>query len=213
MAETASVNDIYQVRLQGRIEGQETNNVLHFLCTGADSDVELHLIQVLLSCFITNVLPVLASAWTLERIVWKRVGPTLGPEIISLPEGDASGGVTTDALPSFCSAVMSIRTALGGRSHRGRFYLAGIPEASVTGSSIPTESALWAALLAFATCLVTNFVPGDPPGAPSYAMGVYSRVLGGAAFPYTTPGFSAMKEVHPVQQIGTTRSRKVGRGS
>lgn len=213
MPEAAAVNDLYQVRIVGRQEGQETNNVLHFLCTGADPDVLTNLILVLAQCFITNVLPVLTSAWTLEKIIWKRVAPTLGPEIVSIPVGAGAGAGNAAALPSFCSVVFSIRTALGGKSRRGRMYLPGIPENMTLNSSLDPSLAFWAAMVAFANCVVQNFIVGDPPGAPSWQMGVYSRKLGGAVFPYNINGFSAMKEFVPSQLLGTTRSRKVGRGS
>lgn len=215
MAIAAAVGDIFEVRVQGRIEGQETDNVLHFECVGASTDVELHLIQVLLTCWITHLLPVLTSTWTLERVVWKKVGPALGVEQISIPEGgSAAGGGSAAALPSYCSAVISKRTLTGGRSHRGRMYIAGIPEDQTTGSVINTESDLWAALLAFATCVLTNFVHPDPAGGSDlFDLIVYSRKLGGASFPYTSAGTTDVREFVPSQQLGTTRSRKVGRGS
>jgi hypothetical protein len=213
MPESAVVNDRYQVRIVGRMEGQETNNVLHFACTGADSDVLTNLILVLAECFITHLLPVLSSSWSLESIKWKRVSPTLGQEIVSIPVGAGAGGGNAAALPSYCSAVISIRSSLGGRSHRGRMYIPGIPEAATINSSFDDTDAFWAGLVAFAACIVTNFVVGDPPGAPSWQMMIYSRKLGGANFPYGAAGFTAMKGLVPVKLLGTTRSRKVGRGS
>lgn len=215
MPEQANQNDCYQVRIVGRMEGQETNNVLHFryLSGASDVDVDLHLIQVLMQCFITHVLPVLASAWTLERVVWKRVSPTVGPEIISIPVGAGAGGTPTAALPSFCSAVLSIRTKEGGRRKRGRMYIAGLPEAETTNSLFNTGGDLWEGLLAFALCLITEFVPGDPVGSNQWGLSVYSRANGGASLPYALAGFTQVSEVVPVQLIGTTRSRKVGRGS
>lgn len=213
MPESAAVGDIYQVRIVGRMEGQETNNVLHFYCTGADPDVLTNLILVLAECFITNLLPVLTSSWALERIIWQKVGPTLGPQIISVPVGAGNGAGAAAALPSFASAVFSIRTPEGGRSKRGRMFLPGIPEAATINSQLDTSHAFWAALVAFGACVVLHFIPGDPPGAPSWALGVYSKKLGSATFPYTGAGFTAMREFVPNALIGTTRSRKVGRGS
>jgi hypothetical protein len=209
MPESAAVGDLYQVRVVGRIDGQETNNVLHFLCTGADPDVLTHLILVLMNCFITHLLPVLSSSWTLERILWQRVGPTLGPQIESVPVGASSGAGNAAALPSFNSVVFSIKTAQGGRSHRGRMFLAGLPENQTANSQVDPSLPLWAGLLAFAACVVGSFVPGDPPGAPSWAMGVYSRKLGGSHFPYNTAGFTQMREFVPHTAIASTNSRKI----
>jgi len=214
MAIAAAVNSLWEVRIQGRIEGQETDNVLHFQCVGATSDVELHLIQVLLTCFITHVLPVLSSAWSIERILWKQVSPTLGVEQISIPTGTTTGGGSAAALPSFVSALISKRTLTGGRSHRGRMYIAGIPEDQTTGSKINTEGPLWDGLLAFALCVITNFVHPDPAGGTDiFDLIVYSRKIGGSSFPLGLTGATDVREFVPVQDLATTRSRKVGRGS
>jgi len=209
----AAVNDCFQVKLVGSLEGQETNNILHFKCVGADDDVETHLIVVLLTCFITNLLPVLPSPFRLERAVWKKVSPTLGPEQITIP-AEQAGEVAIDSLPSFTSAVLSIRTTTAGRSGRGRMFLPAVPENAVIGSRIDDTHAYWDALIAFATCLVTNFFHADPAGGTDiWDMAVYSRTLGGATLPYGAAGFSPMTSVTPLQYVGTTRSRKVGRGS
>lgn len=215
MPVTAQPNDCYQVRIVGRMEGQETNNVLHFrLVSGsADTDVDTHLILVLAQCFITHLLPVLTSSWSLEKFVWKRVSPTLGPEFTSIPVGVGAGAGNAAALPSYCSAVLSIRTPEGGRRKRGRMFIPGIPENTTTNSAFNTADPLWAALIAFAACLITGFVPGDPPGSNAWHMAVYSRAIGGATFPYALAGFTGINDITPVQLLGTTRSRKVGRGS
>lgn len=214
MPQTAAVNDIVQVRVQGRIEGQETDNILHFACVGADTDIDLHLIQVLLTCFIDNLLPVLTSTWTLERAVWKKVSPILGPEFESIPVGTNTGAGASAALPSYCSAVLSIRTSRGGKSGRGRTYIPGIPEDQTIGSAINTGGPLWAGLLGFALCIVNNFVHPDPAGGSNlWDFGVMSRTIGGASPPFGFSGFAAMQEYVPKQQLGTTRSRKVGRGA
>lgn len=211
----AQQNDVFQVRIVGRIEGQETNNVWHFKCaSGAgDDDVLTHLILVLAACFITNLLPVLSSAWALESIKFKKVTPQLGQEVVAIPVGAGAGGTSGQQLPSFCSALVSIRTQTGGRSHRGRAYFAGIPEAATVGSHFDTTGPFWAGLVAFLNCVVQNFIIGDPPGDHAWQMMVYSRKLGGAAFPYGANGYTPMSELVPVQQLATTRSRKVGRGS
>jgi hypothetical protein len=209
----ASVGDKFQVRVVGRMEGQETNNVLHFTALGGIDDVELRLIVALADCFITHILPVATSAWTLEKFVWKKVNPALGVEVHTTPAGVGPGAGAAAALPSYCSAVLSIRTSEGGRSKRGRMYLPGIPEAATLVSSFDTSNAYWTAVVAFAGCLATKFLLNDLPGANQFQMLIYSRKLGGSAFPYNNAGFTSVKSILPVQQLGTTRSRKVGVGA
>jgi len=213
MPVTAVTGDAYQVRIVGRQEGQETNNVLNFVAVTSIDDVELRLITAFITCFITHLLPVLTSKWTLEKVVWKRVRPTLGPEYITVPAGAGAGGGSASALPSYASACISIRTALGGRSHRGRMYIPGIPETATVDSMFDLTHAFWAGLLAFCACVVGDFIAGDPPAANTFQMEVYSRKIGGASFPYGASGYTPIVSLTPDQIVATTRSRKVGRGS
>lgn len=208
-----SQNDLYQVRLDWLLEGQKCKNVLHFqLVSGAgDPDVETHLILVLLACIVDSLLPGLSNSLTLESITWKQVSPVLGIEHVTVPTTPAVGENIKTALPTFCAAVLSIHTIVGGRSHRGRMYIPGAVAADDNQDFIDATDPFWTALVNFALCLVANFIPGDPPGSNSWAMGVYSRKLGGASFPYGA-GFTAMADVQPQRALGTMRSRKFGRG-
>lgn len=206
--------DLWQVTVEGELEGQFTANVWHFRTVSPTADVELQLIAVFLACFVQHLLPVLTNQFTLKGARWKQVGPVLGNEFFTLPVGGGAGGGDTNALPSYCSALFSIRTALGGKTHRGRKYIAGIPEDQTNGSVIFGEpDALWAGLLAFAACVIAAFVPGDPPPATNaFVVGVYSRKNGGEAFPYQAAGFTPAVSITPDRQLATTRSRKVGHG-
>lgn len=209
----SAIGDKWEVVVEGRMEGQLTANVMHFSTVGATADVELHLIQVLLTCWITHLLPVLTSAWTIERVRWKQVYPVLGVEQISIPVGTPSGGGNAAALPSYCAAVISKRSLQGGRSKRGRMYIAGIPEDQTNISALDTADPFWTALVAFCLCVVTEFVHVDPVGDNLFNLQVYSRKIGGSSYPLGITGFTQVREFVPQQQLGTMRSRKVGRGS
>lgn len=214
MAIPANVGEVYQVTIEGRMEGQLTANVFHFECVGADTDTLTHLILVFVQCFIDNLLPVLSSSWALERVRWKRVSPSLGVEQISIPVGAGNGGGNAAALPSYCAAVISKRTLTGGRSFRGRTYIAGIPEDQTLNSAIDISKPLWAGILGFALCVITNFVHPDPAGGSNiWNLIVFSRKLAGSTLPFPNNSTTDVREYVPVQQLGTMRSRKVGRGS
>lgn len=217
MAEGAALHDLYQLRFDGHIEEQECKNVLHFMCVSSagDDDVALHLVAVVLACFVTHVLPVLAPTYALDGITWKKVGPTLGPENFLAGPSSNQGASTADALPSFNSALVSIRTTRGGRSGRGRMFIAGIPEDQTTASRINVEGPFWAALTAFVACVVSAFTGlADPmPAVNKWQFGIYSRKLGGSTFPYAITGFAPATNMIPKNLIATTRSRKIGHGS
>jgi len=214
MAVAAAAGAIFQVVLEGQIEGQKTANVWHFRAKTAASDVDLQLILVFLNCFITNLLPVLAPTWSISGIRWKQIAPTLGNEFIHIPTGTTTGGSLSQACPSFVSALFSMRTELGGREHRGRKYIPGIPEDNTNGSLISIEpGALWAGMLAFAACVIGAFVqPADAVAPNLFEVGVFSRKLGGATFPANAAGFTPVVQIVPSRELATTRSRKIGHG-
>jgi hypothetical protein len=93
-------------------------------------------------------------------------------------------------------------------------YLPGIEESVVVNSIFQTNLPFWTALLQLLTCIATKFINiGEPAPVNSAVLGVYSRKLGGSTFPYNQIGFTPLISLIPSVEIGTTRSRKVGRGS
>jgi len=210
---TAVVGDCYQVTIEGSQESQRVSNVLNFTAVTSIDDVELRLIAAIAECFVTNLLPVLSSKYTLEQIRWKQTRPTLGVEHVTIPSGAGPGEGDATALPSLAAACISIRTAQGGRSKRGRMFIGGIPESATTDSKFATENEFWIALLAFCACVVTKFVAGDPPAANTFQLEVYSRKIGGASFPYGAAGFTPVVSLTPDTVVATQRSRKLGRGA
>lgn len=213
MAIPANAGDKYKVVVHGRIEGQVTNNVWYFEAKTNTDDVTERLINAVWECIVDNLIPVLSAQWQAEKLTYQRVSPTLGPEEVFIPLTNLQGQGNAQALPSFGSAVVSLRTAQGGRSHRGRFYLPGIPEAATQGSTLDPANAFWLGLVGFCLCMAGKHVVDDPAPQNSFQWMVYSRKLGGSTLPYGAAGFTAVTGIVPQSLIGTTRSRKVGRGS
>jgi len=209
----ASTGDCYQVTIEGSQEGQRIANVLNFTAVTSIDDVELRLIAAIAECFVSNLLPVLTSKYTLEQIRWKQTRPVLGVEHITIPAGAGAGGGAATALPTLNAACISIRTNQGGRSKRGRMYIGGIPESATLDSKFDTSNAFWIALIAFCACVVTKFIAGDPPAANTFQLEVYSRKIGGASFPYGAAGFTPVVSLTPDTVVATQRSRKLGRGA
>lgn len=219
MPTPAAVGEVYQVRIEGREDGQDVFNVLHFVSEAAQSDVETTLLLVVLGCFIQNILPVLSANYSFVRILGKRVSPTVGPDLIVLDPANTTSNQTSDPSPNFCAGLISIRTIRAGRSGRGRIFIGAIPEGDTNGNMLVQTGQYWQALVAFCACIVTNFHAHDVPQPGNWNFGVMSRKLGGAKPPFASAGFAGISNnpnpgaLVPVQLIATMRSRKVGKGS
>ncbi len=213
---TAAAGEVWQAKIHGRQEAQECLNVLHFGTVMGDNNVELRLLQALLNCVVTSLLPGLHTSYRLERVTAMRVSPTVGPELEVVPDptGVIQGSIAGDALPSFTSCVLSIRANAGGRAGRGRMFIPGLPESAVSGSFIGPESPYWLAMIAFAACLLSSFKHfEDIPSTNEWWFGVMSRKIGGVKPPFLAAGFSHVMSITPKAAVATTRSRKVGHGS
>lgn len=221
MATPALQGEIWEVTTEGTQEGQQVMNVWHFRCDTNVDDIEGRLLRALMECFLTNLIPVMASTFQLTRVHGKRVFPDLGPIIENVPLGTdtVQGAAVGDAAPSFVSICANIHSTRGGRSGRGRKFLMAVPESSTQGSFIPPDNAFWLAVLAFALCVADKFIhTGEPLGDNRISLGVFSRKLGvtivaNAPDIYHAEGFAPATVIKPIARISHNVSRRVGRGS
>lgn len=218
---TAVLGDVWEVKVLGKQEGQDCINVWHFSSLSADSDVYTNLLQALAACVITNLIPGLSSLYRFQGVQGRRISPTLGPVLEFFPNQNQSvqGAIATDSLPAFNACVISLHTTRGGKSGRGRKYLPPMPEANTTASLINIEGAYWVAILAFVACVVQKFITSDPvPALGTWAVGVWSRgtparLAHVPPIPAQAAAFAPCTDIVPHREIGTMRTRKVGRGS
>lgn len=213
MAIPVAAGQVVQVLIQGRIEGQLCENVTYFRAQAADVDVLLNLLAKVATCMLAMV-PILNPSYTLERVKGKIVSPAVGLEDEWTPEptDTVTGEAAGDGLPSYCAALISLRTLRPGRTGKGRMYIAGVPEGATTLSNIISGSPLHTALAAFAACLLTQFAHKDLPVAGDYEWGVMSRKIGGAKPPFLPDGFAYIVDTRVNLALATMRTRKVGRG-
>jgi hypothetical protein len=218
MAVAVDQGQIVQVLVQGVIEEQECENVWYFRALANDNDMLLHLLADIAACFVA-LIPSLSSTYRLERLKAKVVSPIVGPEEEWLPAPGAliEGAEAGDSEPSFVSALISLHTTRGGRSGRGRIYIAGVPESQTIASKLNRDLVLWAALAAFVACMLDKFKSRDVPVAGQYDWGVMSRKIGSPdpahlKPPFLPAGYAQITRAVPKEELATTRSRKIGRG-
>lgn len=129
-----------------------------------------------------------------EEVAPNRVG-------VNAPSGDR--------LPSWLAAVSSVKTALAGRSRRGRYFIGGLYEVQAAGNDIST--AHQAGVQAYGTKLIATFGAGGTE-AGKFRLVVHSRTL-------AVPGVLCENSSTLVQAItaklpmGSMKSRKPGSGT
>lgn len=135
--------------------------------------------------------------------------PKHGPIVEHVYAG-GTGDQEDESLPSYCSAILSLRTGFGGKSNRGRLYIGGIPENDTSESILDVDS--FAALRDIGDQLLAGF---GPSGSSSYyRYVVYSKKLGNPTDNTpTTAGIRPITHILARRTLGTQRHRLLGVGT
>jgi len=203
-----------EIRIVGRLHGQETVNVFHVATNtvvndGPDFDaLMLALANALQECVNTVLLPAVTSDWTSIQSDARQIYPTGGDPYVSLADVPSVGerGPTS---ASFIAALAQKRSGVGGRSGRGRMFLPPPGEADIEASKL-SDAAL-VLLAAFLACVAAKFIGNGSD--TTWRLGVLSKKQLNAV------GGTFDNAFHPVQQLVVQRevadlsSRKVGKGS
>lgn len=202
-----AVGDVWRVSFEGTLLGAEYVNVFHYKAksVGANPTSFASRIATLLY---TPVATQLRDTWVLSAFHARQLA-------VPAPVVDGSvsvtGGVSTgDTLPPQCALVVSLRTGLAGRSHRGRIYLGGYAEQY-------QASGQWlASIYTFVQSTLDTMVLelGDSGSSADYTWGVWSRKLGGEdPGPYNLgAGFFPITDAIVRTTVHTQRRRVVGVG-
>lgn len=215
MAETSEIGNVYQLRLVGKLEGQDCINVIHFQAVDAGRDLITDLLIVFYLCFLNQLIPHLSNKYQFFKVDVKRVAPTLGP-LWEYMGGDADvkvGAAEGDALPAFVSCRADIHCERGGRSGRGSIAMGGIPETATIGSDIIIAGDFWTHFQSWLECVRSHFLADWGLDTKHFLIGVLSRKLGAPKPPFTTAQFSHAVNISAKPRVGTQNSRKVGHGS
>lgn len=191
-------NTDYQVRVKWSLHGQQCLNVLAFHGRGVQ-DLVNDLLQPILDCITTNLLPILSEECMLEGVDVKNIGGSTAQEAELNISSANTGGVTGNSLPSTNTAVVRLKTTHPGRTGRGRMALPGIAEDNQANSEL--DATFIAAAVAFLACMATAFINTDPTFSPFFHWSVRSR-KDSILYPISSTS------VNPI--VGTMRSRKVG---
>lgn len=200
-------NEVWQAVVAGRLHNQSCINVFHF-APGATTVVDSSPLGVALrTWWLAQPMSQMSNQYNLDEIRTKKLFPTVNDEIITVVPQPAAGTLVGESLPSTVALCLSLRTGLGGRSFRGRKYIAAIPESEQNGSRLITSAKeAWEAIR---VSFMDTF--GNDPNSSGWHVGVLSRKMikdgqtVGAAF--TDVNNLLVRDV-----LATMRSRRIGHG-
>ena len=203
-----------RVRILGRIHQQDYVNVIHFATNTQINDniardtLILQLLSQVMACVTDQLLAGVTSDWTFTGVEGTAIAPVLGdPQFSAAPENSVGQLGPTSA--SFIASLATIRTGLGGKTHKGRFFLPPAGEANTNASLLDGDTK--AQLQQFLTCLVTKFV-GNGASTP-WRLGVLSRKLLANSPANFDTAFTEATSLTISDVAAIMGSRKVGRGS
>jgi len=197
--------NIAQVQLVGIVDSQMTINDLYFeISGGAIDSVNLATLTGACATWFSSVLaPMLSDDWSAQTAIGIDLTTQTGPRVIV--GAAAPGGVSGEAAPNNVAACVSLRTALRGRSARGRNFVPGIPNDAITLNTLDSG---------FVNDLVSNYTSLVGPGTFSagWQLVVLSRVTGGVPRANGI-GFPVVSVTMTTNKVRSMRSREVGHGA
>ena len=138
MAFVATANTA-EVEVRQMLFGQLIENTLYFHNPdGWDADSLLTLATAIGAWWAADIMPHLTSQLTMREIVARDLTTATGSQAVDPSWAGIAGGVEGTSVPSNVALAISFRTALSGRSFRGRNYISGFDVDHVPNNTINT---------------------------------------------------------------------------
>jgi hypothetical protein len=208
---------LVHISINGEMHGSVTQNGFHFakrVGAAGFGDIITEC-KGLLTDFTGIVLPTVRTFASDDWHVKSTLLTCLNPREACLLENripTGEGFQPDEALPSFCSGLLSLRTGLGGRSHHGRLYFPGVAEAASENSRLVGEHLTNLSNIGFT--ILSRY--GGAGTNVKWLYGMYSRRLGVVRDPGPPPilnwfmqGFFEVNETIPRVELATIRKRKL----
>lgn len=199
------VPNVAQVRVEGRVDGQQTiNNTFWEISGGGITAVNLGTLVVAIASWTAlNICPLLSSDWECIRVTGVDLTTQIGP---TAEQGVGTAGtVGSEAAPNNVAACVKFRTAGRGRSMRGRNFVPGIPNAVITLNTLDPD---------FVIDLPSayNMLVGAGTFLPGWQWVVVSRFSAGVVRPEGL-AFPVLGATMVSNSVRSMRTREVGKGS
>jgi hypothetical protein len=203
-----AVGDIYSLVLDGTYVGNQMVNTFGFKQrTGASGFQGQLLIDAFQAGVLPAYLPLINGGMTVQVMRCRDVVPgTSTPAEETLSSGNVGTNLGT-TIPSQCAALVSWKTALAGRSYRGRTYIPA-QMSNDWGGIGDIQSSFRVKIQTFVTTMLTVF---GPSGISDFQFSIISRYHDKAERP--TPVATPVTAGIIRDVIATQRKRRKGIGA
>lgn len=186
----------YQIEVRGTYFGQLTENVWHAIGPDPfDATVAADIAGTMQVGYASIMAPLSHDYSISEIFVHNLAGVDSGEVTLAISPAQ-EGGSGNPGLPGNVALCVSLRTALSGRTTRGRKYFAGLDETKVTGNLLDPTTA--ADILDGVNALISSMVDGGHP------LAIFSRT----ALTLTTISTATLVDL----VVDSQRRRLTGRG-
>jgi hypothetical protein len=194
--------EVFQWTLEQSYAGQTVENVMHMRARATTLPTRAQ-IQTSVDNWLSSQKIAQVGAVSYRQVRVKQMTPIAFDEIIILPTV-LTGEISAPGHNTTVSVVITKRTGVAGRAHRGRFYLGGFPIGWGTNILEGTSGA--AVLGTLADAWLAKF--SEAGTDPTFCAGVYSRSIGGG-FPFTVAGWQPITRWDPQVVFGNQRRRRL----
>jgi hypothetical protein len=119
------------------LNGEKAENTLYFVFSAAPTEAELLALgTAIASWWGTHMAPLTPSTTILREVTCSDLSDAEGPQVTFVPATEVLGTMSTSASPNNVSLTVSFRTAMRGRSRRGRNYIAGLGISQIVGNNV-----------------------------------------------------------------------------
>lgn len=132
-----AVANTAEVEVRQMLFGQLIENTLYFFNpAGWDADSLMTLATAIGAWWAAEIMPQLSEEITMREIVARDLTTLTSPQAVDPSWAGIPGAQPGAAAPSNVALAISFRTALSGRSFRGRNYISGFQVTNVTENSV-----------------------------------------------------------------------------
>lgn len=176
--------------------------------TGTSTDAA---IKAAAQQFWTNYRKMISHQVVLQQILIKKLTPVAFDTLITpAAAGESAGTEPDDPMNNTVACVVTLRTGVAGKRHRGRTYVPGIATGAADNFSQKLTASAQARYQGYWNDIQTLF--DDATGTSLvFALGIYSRLIGGTT-PHTVAGWQAVTQPVVNFILGNQRRRRLGVG-